>query len=194
MSPTFCNLEFLQFNILFGIFFCLYWCAKWLWLLVCTFSIQSKFMNNGSKRFQQQKIMWSLVFCNNVCVCHSLWREVFCTLTITNNLIFFLVINRPGVAGAVLQTLLSMIDSLIQSTFSSKPSKHQYTQSVRARELKFWKKSVHSPPHVTCHVSCVRCQVSGVRCLVSNVRCQMSHFFLKTNMVEIFASLIKPKD
>ena len=45
------------------------------------------------------------------------------------------VINRPGVAGAVLQTSLSLIDSLSQRSFSSKPSKHHYTQTVTAREF-----------------------------------------------------------
>ena len=90
------------------------------------------------------------------------------------------VINRPGVAGAVLQSPLLLINSLIKSAFSSKPSKHHYTQTVRARELNFWE-NVHPPPSVTfqvscvtCQVSCVRCHVSGITCQVSGVRCPMS--------------------
>ena len=33
---------------------------------------------------------------------------------------------------------------------------HLQSQTVRARELKFWEK-VHLPPAVTCHLSCVTC-------------------------------------
>ena len=44
------------------------------------------------------------------------------------------IFNRPRVAGAVLQTP----PSLIQRPFSSRSSEHHYTQTVRARELKFW--------------------------------------------------------
>ena len=43
------------------------------------------------------------------------------------------------------------------------PSKHHYTQTVRARELMFWE-NIHRVSHVRCHVSCVTGQVSGVRC------------------------------
>ena len=73
------------------------------------------------------------------------------------------IINRPGVAGTVLQTPSSLSQSVSQSVFSSEPSTHHYTQTGRARELKFWK-NVFPPLRVTCHVSCVRCQVSGVTC------------------------------
>ena len=72
-----------------------------------------------------------------------------------------IIFNRPGVAGAVLQTPLLLIHTFINSSFSSKPSKYHYTQSIRAKELKFWE-NFH-------HVSHVRCQVSGVRCLVSYI-------------------------
>ena len=43
--------------------------------------------------------------------------------------------------------------------FSSKPSKHTYTQTVRVRELKFWE-NVHPPLRFRCQMSGVRCQVS----------------------------------
>ena len=44
-----------------------------------------------------------------------------------------ILFNRPGVVGAVLQTPLSLITSLAESPFSSKPSKYRHTQTVRAR-------------------------------------------------------------
>ena len=51
------------------------------------------------------------------------------------------VFNRPGVASAVLQTPFSLIQLLthrsFSSSFSSKLSKHHYTQTLRAREFFF---------------------------------------------------------
>ena len=76
--------------------------------------------------------------------------------------------NSPGVAGAVLKTP----SSFIQWSFSSKSSKHDNSQTVRARKLKFWE-NVH-PPHVShfmCHESSVTCQVPGVTCQVSHFTC-----------------------
>ena len=70
--------------------------------------------------------------------------------------------NRCVVARAVLQSLSLLISWFSEWVFSAKPSKHHYTQIVRARELKFWE-NVH-PPSVTCQVSGVRCQVSCVMC------------------------------
>ena len=63
------------------------------------------------------------------------------------------VINRPGVAGAVLQSASSLID-FSHSAFSSRSSWYHKSQTVRARELKFWE-NVHPPnmSRVTCHVS-----------------------------------------
>ena len=74
--------------------------------------------------------------------------------------------NRPGVAGAVLQTpsLLSVGHPFVQ--ISSK-------QTGRARELIFWEK-VHLPP-ATCHVACGMCHMSCVTCHIINLR---KHFFL----------------
>ena len=78
-----------------------------------------------------------------------------------------LVINRPGVGGAVLQ--------VTYSSFSSQSSKHHYSQAIRARELKFWE-NIHPPPHVTCNLSLVTCHVSNVICHVSHVTCHMFFF------------------
>ena len=74
--------------------------------------------------------------------------------------------NRPCVARAVLQSPLSVIDSLIKWSFSSESSRHFTSQTVNAREMKFWE-NVHSPPSVTCHMSGVSCQVPCVRRPVS---------------------------
>ena len=65
----------------------------------------------------------------------------------------------PGVAVAILQTTLSFIDWLIQSSFSSQSSKHCLSQTVGAREMKLWENG-HSPPPVTCHMSHVFCHLS----------------------------------
>ena len=46
------------------------------------------------------------------------------------------IVNRPGVAGVVLQTPPSRINSLTQQYFSSQSSKHNNSQTVRARDLK----------------------------------------------------------
>ena len=49
-------------------------------------------------------------------------------------------IDRPGVAGAVLQTALSLIDSFIRSVghpFVEISSEHHNSQTVRARDVTF---------------------------------------------------------
>ena len=89
----------------------------------------------------------------------------------------YMIINRPGVARAVLQLPSSLINSLIHSLIHplvpicSIPC---YSQTIRARELKFWE-NVHPTLCVMCHVSCVKCQVSSVTCHISGVAC---HFCL----------------
>ena len=96
------------------------------------------------------------------------WFKLFKALRLTN--LQMMIINKPGVSSAVLQTPLLLTDSFILLSLSSKPSKHSYTQTVRATELIFWD-NVHPPPFVTRQVSGVRCQVSGVSCQVSGVTC-----------------------
>ena len=71
------------------------------------------------------------------------------------------IINRPGVAGAVLQTPSSFINSVSSSAFSSRYSTNLHSQAVRARELNFFD-NVHLPPPGTCHMSHVTCHVSHV--------------------------------
>ena len=69
-------------------------------------------------------------------------REIL-KLTVSN------IFNRPVVAGAVLQTPLSLIDSVSQSAFSSQSSIYHKSQTIRARELR------ECSPLTTCHMSCV---------------------------------------
>ena len=83
---------------------------------------------------------------------------------------------------AVLKTPLSQVNWLMNwVTLSSKPSKHHYNQTVRARELTFWE-NVHPPLFVTCQMSIVRCHISCVMCLVSGVRCVMFCFFCRQSI------------
>ena len=80
------------------------------------------------------------------------------------------VIYRPGVARAVLLTLLSLIDSS-QSAFSSQSSRYHKLKTIKARELKFERMF---NPH---NMSCVTCHMSRVTCHVSYVMCPISLFF-----------------
>ena len=75
------------------------------------------------------------------------------------------VVNRPGVAGADLQSGQSLSDS----SFSSESSRHCQSQTRRAEILREWL----PPACVTCHMFQVRCQVSGVRCRMSGVKCHL---------------------
>ena len=102
----------------------------------------------------------------------------------------------------------SFIHSLSWSSCFSKPSKHHYTQTVRARdfyyfwlfiyfivnihwELESWNFERMFTPHhvscVTCHISRVTCHLSPVTCHVSpaHVTCQkyiFLHFHYKKNI------------
>ena len=73
------------------------------------------------------------------------------------------IINRPGVAGAVPQRALSLINILIncfnKSWFLKNSSEHLYFQTVRARGAEILREG--SPPP-TCHLSHVTCLVSHV--------------------------------
>ena len=77
---------------------------------------------------------------------------------------------------SILDTLTSfrsLLKSPFRGAFFSQSSKHHKSQTVRARELKFWE-NVHPPPCVTCQVSSVTCPVSHGRCHISGVMCQVS--------------------
>ena len=77
-----------------------------------------------------------------------------------------IIINRTGVAGAVLQTTASLTDWTSHLTFSSQSSKHHISQAIRARNLKFLHKA-HYLSHVINHMSHVTCYLSGVTCHMS---------------------------
>ena len=88
----------------------------------------------------------------------------------------FLLIKRPGVAGAVLQTPLSFMTFIhsLNKRFSDPlvkiSSKHRLSQTIRARELKFEKMfTPHNGSHVTCHMSCVTCHMARVTFHVCHV-------------------------
>ena len=87
-------------------------------------------------------------------------------------------INRPGVAGPVLKTPLLLIHSVSQWSFSLQSSKHHNSQTVRARDLKFWD-NVHHPLCVTCHMSRVIFHVSPVTRHVPHVMC---HQFFSSSL------------
>ena len=100
----------------------------------------------------------------------------------------YYIFNRPGVAGAVLETPPSLIDRVSKQSFSSKSSKHHKFQTITARHLKCLHK-VHHQSCVMCHMSCITCHVSCVMCHVSCVTCHVSpdtcnlfyFFFLQIN-------------
>ena len=98
------------------------------------------------------------------------WDEVYtlqCTHTLSLSrkpLIDFLptepchsVLNSRGCST----NTSSNTDSLINSFFVEISSKHLHSQTVRARELKFWPK-VHLPPPVSWHVSHIPYHMSHV--------------------------------
>ena len=68
-------------------------------------------------------------------------------------------------------------DSFSNSAYSSRSSNHFPTQTVKARELKFWE-SFDPPPCVTFHVSHVSCHMSCIMCHMSCVKCQMSNVLI----------------
>ena len=88
------------------------------------------------------------------------------------------IINRPGVAGAVLQTPPSLIDSSIHPLW-------KYLQTIitsKPLELGTWNvDTMFTIPYVShmsrvmCHVSHVTCHVSHVTCHMSCVTCHVSH-------------------
>ena len=75
------------------------------------------------------------------------------------------IFNRPGVAGAALQTPLSLINwlTLIESPF---PPNLQNIINPKPLELGTWNAYTM---FTTFHVSCVTCQVSPVTCHLSPV-------------------------
>ena len=104
--------------------------------------------------------------------------HVKCQMSHVRGHMSYVFFNRPGVAGALLQTPPSLINSVIQWWFVEIYSKWYNSQTIRAKELKFGV-NVHLPKCVACHVSHVTCHVSCVTCHVSHVMCHMSHVTCK---------------
>ena len=93
--------------------------------------------------------------------CQRTWKKNYNWKGASKNCQPLILINRPGVAGAVLQTTLSLIDSISQSFFSSQSSKYNFSQTVKARTLTFIE-NFHHPLCVKCHMSGVTCHMSCV--------------------------------
>ena len=89
------------------------------------------------------------------------------------------IINRPGVARAVLQSASWLIHSLIQSLSQPFPPNLQNIINHKPEELGSWNSERMLTPynmsHVKCHMSNVTCQMSHVACHVSHVTCDMWH-------------------
>ena len=76
---------------------------------------------------------------------------------------YSIIVNRPGVAGAVLQTLLSLINKLTNRfppnlvVFTTRLLRLSRCHLCHLRGVYL---HVQLPSRVTCHVQCVMCQVS----------------------------------
>ena len=90
-----------------------------------------------------------------------------------------LIVNRLGVAGAVLQTASWLIHSFIQSL--SDPFPPYLKKIVNSKPLKLgsWNcETMFTTPYVshdTFHMSCVTYHVSPVTCHISQIRCKKSN-------------------
>ena len=137
------------------------------------------FLKPTFRALQSQKPLSSLWASH----CSFYWKDIDNISPISGH--FVRMINRPGVAGDVLQSppfngllIHSLIKLLILFLQTFKISLNPNRESYRAELFREC-----SPPTtcqksgVMCQVSCVRCQVSDVRCHVSGVTCQMSDFF-----------------
>ena len=84
------------------------------------------------------------IFCPGV-----ISKCVQCLNEFDGKTLYYTVVNRPSVAGAVLQTHLS----LSEQYFSSKSSKHHHSSTIRARDL--------TCLHNVRHLSRFRCQMNA---------------------------------
>ena len=98
----------------------------------------------------------------------GLWQEIYKHLVKNVCSPLFFIINRPGVAGAVLQTPSLLINSFVNSSSVEISSKHCLARTVRPRDLIFLE-NVNPPLCVMCQVSDVMCQMLCVMCYVSQV-------------------------
>ena len=91
--------------------------------------------------------------------------------------------NRPGVAGAVLQTPLKLFIWIINWAIHHFPPDLQITFPPKPKELGSWHfERLFTPTmchmYVTYHVPCVLCYVSHVTRHISHVMCPVSHLVI----------------
>ena len=102
-----------------------------------------------------------------------------------------IVINRLGVAGAVLQTPLSFIHYFIHYLSHPLGKYLQQTFTQKSSELKVEIGREGSLPP-TCKMSCVTCHVSLVMCHMSRVTCHTSHYkYVSFFFVFFFYNMVK---
>ena len=118
--------------------------------------------------------------------CTSICQKTFiCWLVCPENTHVYYIINRPGVAGAVLQSPLLLIHSFNNWFSDPFPPNLQNIRTPKPEELGSWNFERMFTPH---HLWIV-CQVSGVTCQVSHVRCHMSGVkFFSSYFLFLFSS------
>ena len=102
----------------------------------------------------------------------------------------FQLINRPSVAGDILQTFINdikwFIDLVILFLQTIKTSLHPNRKSQGAEISKECSSpTIFCMSCVRCHLSCVRCPVSCFMCQVSGVMCHIFFFFFASPVVEL---------
>ena len=112
------------------------------------------------------------------------WQVTRDTWQVTHGLVWTFSQNFSSLALRVWELWCSEYleekhQSVSQSSFSSQSSKHHNSQTLRARDLKFWHND-HHPLCVLCHMSCVTCHMLHVTCHMLRVACHVSNvtFFL----------------
>ena len=112
--------------------------------------------NNTRKvdlNLQENGKLWQYPPAVKLAIVSALWDGQHWTQAFLRVLKIF---SRPAVAGAVLHTSLSFIHWATESSLSSKSSKFLHSQTVRARDLTFFRQCSPSP---VCHVSHVTCHM-----------------------------------
>ena len=119
--------------------------------------------------------------CSAVLSCYAYYKKTcWCSTWSCNELSWVTVINRLGVAGAVLQTSLSLInwltDWLVIFLQIFRSSSIQNRKSKGAEILREGSSATTCHmSHVKCYMSCGTCQVWRVMCYLSCVTRHMSH-------------------
>ena len=134
------------------------------------YSITGKLITNSARKcLIYTKIKWL----NSLATCIS--EPVFCwkickyaRYPIILFVIYNCIFNRPGVAGAVLQSA----SSLIQSPRGHFLPNLQNIINHKPEELGRWNFERMFTPHYMSHVTC---RISRVTCHVSHATCNMSH-------------------